>query len=122
MFFNDKTSLGIGIMFLFSVIGFILSLFDFFLSSSPIRYTGGAELVSLTTFIMTLLSVLIYFFRRDHHRWIQIALNTLMILLLLGSLLASYLLESGLLLVSLLLVGAGWFIQVSTRVKNEPSY
>jgi len=88
--FNDKINLGIGMMFLFSVIGFILSLFNFFLSSSPIRYTGGAELVSLTTFIMILLSVLIYFFRRDHHRWIQMGVNTIFILLLLGSLLASY--------------------------------
>lgn len=120
--FNDKTSLGIGMMFLFSAIGFVLSLFNFFLPSSPIRYTGGAELVSLTTFIMILLSVLIYFFRRDHHRWIQIGLNTLMIVLLLGSLLAAYLLESSLLLVSMLLVGVGWFILVSTRVKNESSY
>lgn len=119
MSFNDKASVGIGIMFLFSVIGFILSLFNFFLSSSPISYTGGAELVTLTTFIIALLSVLIYFFRHDNHRWIRIGVNTLIILLLLGTLLASYLLESGLLLISLLLVGVGWFIQVSTRIKNE---
>lgn len=106
-------------MFLFSFIGFILSLFNFFLPSSPIRYTGGVELVSLTTFLMTLLSLFIYLFRQDHHQWIRMGINTLIILLLLGTLLASYLLESGLLLVSLLLVGLGWFIQVSTRVKNE---
>lgn len=122
MLLNDKKNLGIGIMFLFSVIGFILSLFNFFLSSSPISYSGGAELVSLTTFLMTLLSMLIYFFRHDNHRWIRIGVNTLIILLVLGTLLASYLLESSLLLVSMLLVGLGWFIQMSTRVKNEQAY
>ncbi|MCH9637053.1 hypothetical protein A1D18_00500 [Candidatus Rickettsiella isopodorum] len=119
---NDKKNLGIGMMFLFSVIGFILSLFNFFLPSSPISYTGGAELVTLTTLIMTLLSVLIYYFRRDSHRWIRIGVNTLIILLLLGTLLASYFLESWSLLASVLLVGVGWFIQVFTRVKNEQTY
>lgn len=122
MLLNDKKKLGIGIMFLFSFIGFILSLFNFFLPRSPIRYTGGAELVSLTTFLMTLLSLFIYLFRQDNHRWIRIGVNTFIILLLLGTLLATYLLENRLLFVSLLLVGLGWFIQVFTRVKNEQAY
>lgn len=119
MSFNNKANLGIGMMFLFSVMGFILSLFNFFYSSSSISYTGGAELVALTTFLMALLSALIYFFRHDKHRWIRIGINTLIILLVLGSLLAAYLLESWFVFVFIVLVGLGWFIQVSTRVKHE---
>src|SRR5579862_5524069 len=110
-----QPNLGTGIMFLFSVIGCIISLFNFFLTSSPIRYTGGAELVILTTLTIAILSALAYFFRRAHARWERLVYHTFIMILLLGTLIASYLLESWLLLAVMLVVFVGWFIQVFTR-------
>ena len=118
MLLKDKKRLGIGMLFLFSAIGLIVSLFNFFLPASPIRYTGGAELVSLTTLTMTLLSGLIYFFRHDHYRWIHVGVNMLMMVLLFGTLCAAYFLESRLLFIFILLAGCGWFIYVATWIKE----
>jgi hypothetical protein len=117
-----KPNLGTGIMFLFSVIGFIISLFNFFLASSPIRYTGGAELVILTTLTIAILSALADFFRRARARWERLVYYTFIMVLLLGTLFASYLLESWLLLTVMLVVFVGWLMQVFTRqVDNAQS-
>src|SRR5688572_19798178 len=114
-----KKNLGIGIMILFSSIAFIICLFNFFLPSSPISYSGGAELVIVTTFTIAILSLLLYYFRHANKRWERFCLYSLILGLLLGTAFAAWLLESILLFVVMLMVLVGWFIQLFTKVSKK---
>lgn len=110
----SRQLLAIKFMFLFSMLGFIITLFDFFLPSSPIRYTAGAELVMLTTLIITLLSLVVHLFEQPA-AWERISLSFLILALLLGTLFAAWLLESWILFVSMLAALISWFIQILSR-------
>lgn len=97
-------------MVLFSLIAFSFALYNFFSLSSPISYTGGAELVVLTSFTITLFSIMLTFFK--HRSWRKNFVDIFLLILIIGTTFAGWLLEAWLFFDVMLVVFVGWIIQV----------
>ena len=110
-----KNFVGSWIITVFGIIGFIVSLYNYYAASSGIQHTAGAELVIITTLVIAVLSILTYALRKLHTRWQRVVLYIVTIGFLLGTIFAAYLLESTTLVVALLIAVIGWFIQILTK-------
>ncbi|MBK2124908.1 hypothetical protein [Fangia hongkongensis] len=111
----QKKMFGIVIMSIMSLIVFFLGLYDYLSIDSPINHTAGMRLVLISAVILFLLGVLCYLFRHLHARWERVVIYIISIILLLGVLFATYLLEAKILLVLSMIAIIGWLIQVLTK-------
>ncbi len=98
-----------------SIIAIIISCVNFFSSSSPIRHTGGAELVIITAICLLGLSLVMLNFRHLHKRWERVSVYIVMLILILGSMFAAWLLQSWWLLLMFTVMLLGWLLQLLTK-------
>jgi hypothetical protein len=112
---HHKSNLGAWLICFFSLVGFFTSIYNFFLPDGPISHTAGVQLMIITTIIIAVLAVLLYFFRHLHARWERVSIYIIITILLLGSIFAAFLLESWLLLAMLILAFISLIIQFLTR-------
>ena len=112
---QHKFNLGAWLICFFCLVGFFISLYNFFLPDGPISHTGGVQLVMMTTITIAVLAVLLYLFRHLHARWERVSLYIIITILLLGSTFAAFLLESWSLLCVLVLAFISLIIQWVTR-------
>lgn len=106
---------GFRLILIASFLAFLVSLYNFFAPNTGISYTGGAELVIITSFAILILSYLAHRFHHQEAKWERFVLGLAIFCLIVGSGFAGLLLEAwiffGLLIVCLI----GWFIQIVTR-------
>ena len=98
-----------------AAVAFVISLYNFFVLTSAIRHTGGAELAIASTLTILLMSACILVFRRLHAKWERAILYSILLLFILGSIFAAYLLETWTILGLLVISLVGWWIQVLTK-------
>ena len=95
-----------GAVVLFSVLGFVDAVFNYFWTGNGIHGTEGALLVVVSTLLMIVAAVLIS--RRVVHGWLRTVFAVLLALDFIGTGLAAYLLEAWILLGLDVLAAIAW--------------
>lgn len=95
-----------GAVVLFSVLGFLDAVFNYFWTGNGIHGTEGALLVVVSTLLMAVAAVLIS--RRVVHGWLRTLFAVLLALDFVGTGLAAYLLEAWILLGLDVLAAIAW--------------
>jgi hypothetical protein len=111
---------GNGLMVVGSGIGLLLALYNNFNSSNGIHGTAGALLVIVSSALVLIASLLLAFnvFRP---RWLRIVVDALLILGILGTGFAAYMLEANWLVVLMVVALIGWLVHVfSGRLRARP--
>ena len=122
---QQPRSIGRRVMFLLavlSVIGVIVTLYNYFDASNGIHGSEGALLVIVSTILMLLASLALAF-RWPPIRWIRGVLSALILLDIIGTAAAGYLLESWTLLILMivaLLVWLGSFLLPRSGRSTQP--
>jgi hypothetical protein len=107
-----KSSYGIGLMVLAGAIGAAAGIYDYYTVASGIDGTGGVELVVVSSLLMVIGALVVMALGRG-------LLSGVFLLLLLldviGTGLASYFLESGLIMGAMALAALGWLLNMNAR-------
>ena len=106
---------GFRLILICSFLAFLVSLYNFFIPNTGISYTGGAELVIITSFATFILSYIAHRFRHAEAKWERFVLGLAIICLILGTGFAGFLLEAWIFLTLILLCFIGWLIQLFTQ-------
>lgn len=103
---------GAGLMLLAGVLGAVAGLYDFYNIASGIDGTGGVELVIASSLLMVFGALMVIIMGRG-----LIAGIFLLLLLLdaIGTGVAAYFLESGLIMAAMALAALGWILHMNTR-------
>lgn len=112
---QHKNNTGAKIILACSLLGFIIALIDYFRPYGPIAHTGGTELVVATSFVIALLAYTLFHFKHLDAKWERRSIYIVMLLILLGSIFAAFLLESVALTILFIVSLIAWFIQAATR-------
>lgn len=104
---------GLWVLALASLIAFAVTIYNFFDKSNGIHGTEGALLVVVSTALMLIASLVISV-GRVRPRWFRVLLEVLILLDILGTGLAGYLLESWALVGLMVIALIGWLVYVVT--------
>jgi hypothetical protein len=107
---------GAGLMLLAGALGAAAAVYDFYNFSSGIDGTGGVELVIASTLLMVFGALMVMVLGRG----ILAGIFTLLLLLdVIGTGVAGYFLESGLVMGAMALAALGWLIHVTAARRSS---
>ena len=111
---RNRTSAAHVIVALAAAVGFVTALVDYFTPGSGIDGSGGAMLVAVSTALIFVAAVLIVMHILDRAHWLFVTFQVLLLLGILGTGLAAYLLESALLLSAMVVALIGWVASLAS--------
>ena len=103
---------GTGLMLLAGVLGAAAGIHDFYTSTTGIDGTGGVELVIASCLLMVFGALMVVLLGRGFLAGIFLLL---LLLDVMGTGVAGYFLESGLIMAAMALAAVGWLIHMNTR-------
>ena len=101
-----------------SLLCLVLTIYNYFSPANGIHGTAGALLVIVSTALMLVASVVIAV-RWARPRWVRVLLEVLILLDILGTGFAAYMLESGILLVLMAIALIGWIVHVVAPARRQ---
>jgi hypothetical protein len=110
---------GNGLMVAGSVIGLLLSMLNYFYSGNGIHGTAGALLVIVTSALVLIASLLTAFGVLKPH-WLRIVADVLLVLGIVGTGFAGYMLEANWLVALMAVALIGWLVQVFSDYPRRP--
>jgi len=108
---NNKLAFGTGFMLLGGALGAAAGIYDFYNIASGIDGTGGVELVIASSLLMVFGAAMVIVLRSG---FLAGVFTVLLLLDVIGTGLAAYFLESGLIMTAMALAALGWILHMNS--------